>query len=244
MKFSFGSDKTVLILMPYYNRPVDVLRALESIEKQTYKNWKLAFIDDGSDLPGEEVVKKYFPENLWKNIYFYNTTDTKEIKKQRILDNSDIFGANDKNAGHWFVPFMNLAISEIKHDIAIFLCDDDFLKQDYLTKLVNFYDNHEDCKYSYCDILLYQIEESKFYISSEPNRFSFYKDVLPYFKLDGSQVSWTKECYEDGCKFSEDLHVYWDAEWFKVLSDKYGLCKYNKLMGQYKFFSKDSFYYQ
>ena len=243
MKFSFTRDKTVLILMPYYNRPVEVLRSLESIEKQSYKNWKLAFIDDGSDLPGEEVVKNYFPEHLHKNIYFYNTTDTKEIKKQRILDNPDIFGANDKNAGHWFVPFLNLAISEIEHDIAFFLCDDDFLKENYLSQLVNFYENHEDCKYSFCNVLLYQIIENNFYISNEDNRFSFYKDMAPYFNLDGSQVSWTKQCYKEGCRFTEDLHVYWDAEWFKILSDKFGKCKYNKLIGQYKCFDKDSFYY-
>ena len=42
-------DNIILILMPYYNRPKDVLLALNSIKNQSYKNWRLVFVDDGSD---------------------------------------------------------------------------------------------------------------------------------------------------------------------------------------------------
>jgi len=242
MNFKLDDDKTILVIMPYYNRPTDVLRSLESLSKQSHKNWKLAFIDDGSEEPGENVVKDFLSEDDLKKVFFYNTNDTPEIKKQRILDNPEIHGANDKNAGHFFVPFINLAISDVKHDVALFLCDDDFMHIDYLRKLNNYYNNHEDVPYSFCNIVLYQIKNNKMYFSDEHNRFYFDKPVYPYFRLDGSQVSWTKKCYEDGCSFSEDLHVYWDAEWFKVLQNKYGVCTYNKIVGQYKSFSMDSFY--
>lgn len=243
MNFKIMSNKKVLVLMPYYNRPKEVLRALESLEKQSYSNWVLAFIDDGSDEPGEDVVRSYFKPQDLKKVFFYNTTDTKEIKKQRIIDNPDIKGADDKNAGSFFVPFLNLATNEIEHDIAIFLCDDDYLSIDYLRNLVNFYDNHEYICYSFCNLILFEIKDNKVYFSDKKNRFYFDEPFYPYFNLDGSQVSWTKQCYLDGCKFSEFLHVYWDAEWFKVLQNKYGKCHYNKLIGQYKNFDSECFYY-
>ena len=242
MNFKIFSDKKVLVLMPYYNRPKEVLRALESLVKQSYNNWILAFIDDGSDEPGETVVRNFLSEKDLNKVFFYNTNDTKEIKKQRIIDNPLIKGAHDKNAGHFFVPFLNLAISDIEHDIAIFLCDDDFLEINYLRNLVNFYDNHEEVVYSYCHVILFEIIENKMMFSAVENRFYFGNPVFPYFRLDGSQVSWTKQCYLDGCKFPEFLHVYWDAEWFKVLQDKYGKCEYNNILGQYKSFSSESFY--
>jgi glycosyltransferase involved in cell wall biosynthesis len=243
MNFSITDTKKVLVLMPYYNRPKEVLRALESLSKQSYKNWALAFIDDGSDDPGEKVVRSYLSERDLKKVFFYNTNDTKEIKRQRVLDNPDMNGASDKNAGHFFVPFLNLAINEIEHDIAFFLCDDDFLDINYLRNLVNYYNNHEDAAYSYCSVILFEFKDNKMYFSDEDNRFYFNIPLMPYFNLDGSQVSWTKQCYADGCRFPEFLHVYWDAEWFKVLQEKYGKCDFNKIMGQYKSFDSQAFYY-
>jgi glycosyltransferase involved in cell wall biosynthesis len=78
-------DNIILILMPYYNRPKDVLLALSSIKNQSYKNWRLAFVDDGSDEPGEDIVRGFFEEKDLDKVIFYNTGDTKEIKQKRIV---------------------------------------------------------------------------------------------------------------------------------------------------------------
>ena len=48
--------------MPYYNRPKDLVLALKSLQNQTHKNWKFAFVDDGSDEPGDLIVKSFFNE--------------------------------------------------------------------------------------------------------------------------------------------------------------------------------------
>jgi glycosyltransferase involved in cell wall biosynthesis len=244
VNFKLDEDKIILVILPYYNRPNEVLRALESLAKQTFKNWRLAFIDDGSKEPGESIVRGFLTEQELKKVFFYNTNDTPEIKKQRAIDNPDMPGADDKNAGSFFVPFINLAISDIKHDVALFLSDDDFLQIDYLEKLNNYYNHHEDIPYSFCNLILFDVKDDKMLYSSENNRFSRYVPTPPYFNFDGSQVSWTKQCYEDGCRFSEDIHVYWDAEWFKILQDKYGLCNFNKLIGQFKNFDSKCFYYE
>lgn len=57
------NDLTILILLFYYNRPELVKNALFSIKNNNYVNWKLAFIDDGSLINGEKIVRSIFNEN-------------------------------------------------------------------------------------------------------------------------------------------------------------------------------------
>ena len=228
--------------MPYYNRPKDLLLAINSIKNQSHKNWKLAFVDDGSDMPGKDIIINFFEENDLKKIFFYNTGDTKEIKRQRVLDNPNTRGLKDKNAGHFFVPYFNSAMDDIDFDIALFLSDDDYLDIDYLKKLNNFYSRRLDVNYSYSNLILFDQAEEGYVYSSKQNRFFCNLDILPHYNLDGSQVSWRKKCFTEGCKFPDYFHVYWDAEWFEVLYKKYGKCKYNNIFGQYKKFPHKSFY--
>ena len=61
-----------LILLFYYNRPKMVLNALTSINKLSYKNIEIAFIDDGSDHPGEPVAREHLNPSILKNVKFYN----------------------------------------------------------------------------------------------------------------------------------------------------------------------------
>ena len=243
LKSKKKKENTFLILMPYYNRPNDVLLALGSIRNQYYKNWKLAFVDDGSDEPGELIVRNFFNDKEINNVSFYNTGDTREIKNQRRLDNPNIAGADNIHAGSFFVPFFNKAMNSIEFDIALFLCDDDFLNHNYLSSLNHYYNNNPDVVYSYSNLILYEtIDEETTLYSSPQNRFTCDFPIHPYFNLDGSQVSWRRKCFDEGCKFNEEYHGYFDADWFRTLQIKYGKCQYNKLIGQYKRFQSAFFY--
>src|SRR6476620_12184719 len=46
----------ISILMPTYNRGAFIGETIESILKQTYQNWELIIVDDGSDDNTEELV--------------------------------------------------------------------------------------------------------------------------------------------------------------------------------------------
>jgi glycosyltransferase involved in cell wall biosynthesis len=236
-------DNIILILMPYYNRPKDVLLALSSIKKQSYKNWRLAFVDDGSDEPGKDIVRSFFEEKDLDKVTFYNTGDTKEIKQKRRLDNLHKRGSENINFGSFFVPYFNKAMESIDFDIALFLSDDDFLNNNYLNQLNNYYNMYPDIIYSFCNIILYeQINENETLYSTNSNRFTWKEAIHPHYNLDGSQVSWRSKCFKDGCRFSEEYLGYWDAEWYGTLQIKYGKCEYNKLIGQYKRFQSAFFY--
>jgi len=47
------------IIVPVYNRPQEVDELLQSLTYQTYTNFEVVIVEDGSTLSSEEVVKKY-----------------------------------------------------------------------------------------------------------------------------------------------------------------------------------------
>ena len=47
------------IIIPLYNRPQEIDELLESLTKQTQKNFDVIVVEDGSDIKSEEIVNKY-----------------------------------------------------------------------------------------------------------------------------------------------------------------------------------------
>jgi len=57
--FSINENPLFSILMPVYNRAHMAKNAIESVIQQTYKNWELVIVDDGSDDKSMEVCARY-----------------------------------------------------------------------------------------------------------------------------------------------------------------------------------------
>lgn len=47
------------IVIPLYNRPDEIDELLDSLTKQTVKNFEVVVVDDGSDIPASDIIKKY-----------------------------------------------------------------------------------------------------------------------------------------------------------------------------------------
>lgn len=56
------------IITPTYNREVLLQRTIQSILAQTFTNWELIIIDDGSTDNTEEAVKKFLTDKRIKYI--------------------------------------------------------------------------------------------------------------------------------------------------------------------------------
>lgn len=67
--------KKISIIMPTYNDSESICESLDSIINQTYKNWELIIVDDGSTDSTKEVIRKYKEKNDKENkiIYIYQT---------------------------------------------------------------------------------------------------------------------------------------------------------------------------
>ncbi|MGK7389017.1 MAG: glycosyltransferase [Candidatus Cyclobacteriaceae bacterium M2_1C_046] len=61
------------VIIPVYNRPVEVDELLESLTEQTYKNFEVLVIEDGSSDKCEDIVEKY-KERLDVTYYFKENT--------------------------------------------------------------------------------------------------------------------------------------------------------------------------
>jgi len=219
-----------LIICFYYNRPNLVKNALYSLKNSNYTNWELAFIDDGSDISGEEIVKNIFVDT--SNITFYNSYDTLEDKMKRR-------GHQGSNMG----KYAQQALDSSKCDYGLFLCDDDILVPNYLEKLNEFYNNNLDKFYSYCHIKTY---DPKVEIPSEPfEKVTYHQNITeptnPFYKLDMSQVSFNvKECQKEKIFFPYPLTVNIDAEVFLQMYQKWGNITYNGIDGEYKAIYEDN----
>lgn len=82
------------IIIPVYNRPDEVDELLESLMNQTYRDFDVLIIEDGSNLKCEDVVEKYRSE-LDINYFF------KENSGQGFSRNYGF----ERAKGEWFIVF-------------------------------------------------------------------------------------------------------------------------------------------
>ena len=73
----------VSVIMPVYNPPQEFFRdAVESILNQSYKNFELLIIDDGSDKYIEEIVKSYDDSRIK---YYYQENSGVSVARNKGL---------------------------------------------------------------------------------------------------------------------------------------------------------------
>ena len=70
---NFSNTPLVSIILPLYNGENTILSTIQSVVKQTYKNWELIIVDDYSKDNSLNIIKNHFSENnsnYWKKRYF------------------------------------------------------------------------------------------------------------------------------------------------------------------------------
>lgn len=103
------------ILVVTYNKEKYIEKCLNSIFNQTYKNFELIVVDDGSVDNTKEIIKKY--QKKYKFKYYYK-----------------------KNTG--VADTRNYAISKVKTKYFMFVDSDDYISENVLQKC-NEYDNYD-----------------------------------------------------------------------------------------------------
>lgn len=114
----------VSVLMPAYNQAEYISEAIDSLQRQTYKNWEVAIVDDGSPDNVAEIVAEYVASD--PRIKFYHT------------DNQGVSAAR------------NFAASKTSGELIIPLDADDTFHPEYIARCVEAFQNTSDLKVVYC----------------------------------------------------------------------------------------------
>jgi glycosyltransferase involved in cell wall biosynthesis len=218
-----------------------VRNALESIKNLDYSNWELAFIDDGSILPGKPIVEEILAEHLEK-VVFINTGDSIEDKIRR--------------GGSRIGSYMNSAVKSSDADLAIMLCDDDSLVPDYFTNLDKWFTEHPTSMYCYSHVILFDPFKEKpvreTFETDEiiwaghkqnryKNRYNKTRRLNPANSLDSSQVAWRTSCNTKGrLRFPSPKTCNLDSSFYAGLRLKYGQVSFSGFIGQYKGYHVDN----
>ena len=101
----------VSIVMPTYNRQNSISRAIRSVQRQTFSNWELHIVDDGSTDATEEILKQFLAD--------------KRITYTKIA-HTGVAAAR------------NVALDMASGDIIFYLDSDNCWRHDFLSLMVSF----------------------------------------------------------------------------------------------------------
>jgi len=82
------------VIVPVYNRPDEIDELLNSLTKQTYKNFEVIIVEDGSDLRCDHIVEQYSDQLAMR--YFYKPNSGQGFSRN--------FGF-EKAKGDYFIVF-------------------------------------------------------------------------------------------------------------------------------------------
>lgn len=138
----------ISVIVPVYNSVKSLRHCVQAIENQTYPNWELILVDDGSSDGSAELCDKLAAENAGIQV----------IHKP----NGGVSSA--RNAG----------IDAAKGEYITFCDSDDYLEPDYLENLVHTAKSNPDCGHIWCCFQTVSSDNQK---NATPNYVSD-KDVL------------------------------------------------------------------
>lgn len=150
-KIKQNKEGFVSIVLTYYNGKDFIIEQLESIIRQTYKNWELIIIDDCSTDGSEDMLRDFIEKNSEKNV---------------------IYIRNEKNLG--LAKNFERGLRYISGEY-IAVCDpDDVWFEDKLERQVDFLKKNSDYGMVYSGLVVVDENLKKI-------RNSFAKNSLPFF---------------------------------------------------------------
>jgi len=191
------NDLTISVIIPTYNRAHLVGRTIQSVLNQTYKNFEIIIVDDGSSDNTEQAVKSF---------------GDKRIEYLQF----------EENSGSSAAP-RNTAIKIAKGKYIAFLDSDDEWLPEKLERQIELFEKSNNFKLGFvgCDVLILDIQGNRKYEYKTPK----YKNVLRRLLMNNfiwssSSVMVKKNIFREVGLFDENLAaVDWDM-WIRI-SKKY-----------------------
>jgi glycosyltransferase involved in cell wall biosynthesis len=215
----------ILVLLFYYDRPEMVKNALDSLNKQTYRNFKVVVIDDGS----ENAFTDVFPTMI----------GTSDIHKYTIVNTHDSPEDKQTQGGSMMGKAANQAMERYDSDIVVMLCDDDAMMPEYLENLNTFFTNNPEANHCHSKVKFYNPTKESYLEAKQTTDYRHMGSTYNTLNkagavvcegFDASQVAWRNKL---DVKFPFPQTRNHDAYIYKQLRE-HGLCYATGTFGQAK----------
>jgi teichuronic acid biosynthesis glycosyltransferase TuaG len=127
----------ISICIPAYNAAKYLGETLDSVKKQTYKNWELVVVEDGSDDGTKDIVENFKNE----------------------VNNAVLYIKSERNLGLTYTR--NIAANASKGDWIALLDSDDLWTEDHLADLVETANKNPDCEFIHSGSILFNSDTRK-----------------------------------------------------------------------------------
>lgn len=194
--------------MPVYNGQKFISKSIESVLAQSYENWELIIINDGSTDITEEVVIKF--QNLTNKIkYFYKA-----------------------NEGQ--VKATNFGISKSNGEYIAFLDSDDLWETDKLKKQVNFISQNKNIDFIYSKYNSIDENANLLFTNNSHDSLNHYMDLLKRCFIGRLTVIVKKSILVELNLFDENLHSTDDWDMWIRISKKFKLSFLDEVLASYR----------
>ena len=185
-------DSQISVIIPVYNRSSFIKRAIDSVLKQSLKNFELIVVDDGSSDDTPKILKRY-----------------KDSIKIITIKNSGVSTAR------------NVGIKASSYEWICFLDSDDIWHEDKLKMQLNFHKLHPKILFSHTNEkwIRDNKEIKQKAIHKKPSGWCFEENLL-FCKIAPSTAMVHKSLFEKVGLFDESLEVCEDYDlWLRILRE-------------------------
>ena len=191
---SFDVPPLVSVIIPVYNGSNFLREAINSVVSQTYSNFEIIVVDDGST------------DDSWKIIQSYG---------------NKIRGIHKDNGG--VASALNCGIRTMNGSYFAWLSHDDLWLPDKIEKQIRFFEENPECQISYTDYYVIDLEGiiTGTVVTPWYPRQRAKRELFQGGFINGSSIMIKKTCFDSVGLFSENLRYTQDTEMWIRMSRKF-----------------------
>lgn len=198
-------EVTISVIVPVYNVEKYLKRCLESILKQTFRNFEVILVDDGSTDGSSNLCERY----------------AKQYKNINVIHQQNAGQAVARNKG------LDWCFAESDCQYIAFVDSDDWIEKQYFEVLINGFSTTEDIDVSICDFIHTSEFVSKSVVYQDFKQFKMSSADFMRYNVINSIVPWgklyRKKCFEnirypEGMKHEDEFVTY------KILLNRDNVC--------------------
>ncbi len=188
-------DDLISVIIPVYNRPVMIKKAIFSVLNQSYKNFELIIADDGSTDETINIIKSFDSDKRIRILYLKHSGLAGFVRNQAVK----------KAEGKWIS----------------FLDSDDIWLKEKLEKQIEYLNKYRDIKFIHTrEKWLREGMEVSQNHRKHRKEGDLFKTSLGKCEIGPSTVMIEKELYHSVGGFREDLEICEDYElWLRLTAD-------------------------